>query len=603
MRVRGSWLVVVAVIIATLAVPGLRQLWDVLFHARAYYFVGLGGEPAPPGSQRDPLARYRLQAVDLAQQAPRDPELLQGAGLIAEDREAGLKLLREAAQKSTSATAKATHAIRLMTTLPNHASLAESGGDPSDPKSVAANEEWVRKDQAQGVPEKLQPEDIAPMMQALGEWAKVDPENALPPALEARCLAATGDYGAALARWEEAARRPKVDIYWHEAGAAVARTLVRLGMPEPEAIQAAMMGDYGGNMAVYAQLRQGSRVAQWEGGLAMMQGRNAEAVRWWRATSDLGRALQVSGETYIGYLVGVAVEGIGASPTWKWYQGANVGLEKAPLMGGAIFYGRHHDFYVKQVGEAEDAQLRDRLVKAKAQTIAARAYTENTFFQTLLRLNLGWVMPLELTLVAVFGALVFLIVYLAGRPWRRDGAEEATRLGWPGSVLLALVAVAPLTAGLVYAGSLKDPLIQDTAKAWQAITAGAFFSLLAAIVLPAVAAKYTRAVGYGFGAAWLGNHRRILPAVIAATALLHLGLGLKSAQARQVWAQEWYQGKHDEMALMKQTLGMAWEHPTIPPGSWYAEYPVVREEQPPSGAGGGRSPATRSRVSSGARAG
>ena len=103
-----------------------------------------------------------------------------------------------------------------------------------------------------------------------------------------------------------------------------------------------------------------------------------------------------------------------------------------------------------------------------------------------------------------------------------------------------------------------------------------FLSLIAVIVLPAVSAKYTQVTGYRYGATWLANHRRILPNLLALTALPYLLLWSQTAHRRHQWAQEWREGKHNEFTEMKKSLGAEWDSPKVPAGTWYAEYPVLR---------------------------
>ena len=167
----------------------------------------------------------RRPRISWREHAPNDPELLLGAGLISDDKDRAPELLRQAAEKSNSATAWSAYRARLMTELPSYMSRAECGGDPANPKFAADSLKLLQESEAKGVPDHLQPDEIAPAMQALKKWEAADSQNAAPVALEVQLLSAVGHDDEALSRWEAAARRPKVDLHLFETysgpGAAV----------------------------------------------------------------------------------------------------------------------------------------------------------------------------------------------------------------------------------------------------------------------------------------------------------------------------------------------------------------------------------------------
>ena len=495
---------------------------------------------------------------------PNDPELVLGAGLITDDMERKSELLRRAAEKGNTPAAWAAYSTDLMMHIPMFANDAYAGGDPANPTSMTEARKLLMQQKGNGAADYLEAEDIAPLLEALKRWEAVDPQNALPVALEAYPLTAALRYDQALSRLEAAARLPKVDLQLHGQEAAAARLLTRMGMPEPEAIHTAMISQI---MPCLARLRQVRAVACFEAQVARLKGHDAEAVRWLRAVQDFGRIMTESGDDTMVALVGIALEDIGGGFAWKWYPASAVSGGSGPLMGGAIFYGKYHDWYAKQVGAAEDTKLRERVVLSKLRTSALREYSSQQPMM-LFGPTAEWAKPLGYSIAALVCLFLFFIVYWSGRPWR-DKEEGATRLPQTVTFLLALVAVAPLAAGMVYAHGVRD------ARAWQGIIDGAVLSIIAAIALPAAAAQYTQVVGYRYGHAWVANHRRVLPIVIALTAIVYLGMSLDTAHARHQWAQEWRAGKHDEFALVKKSLGAKWDHPQVPAGAWYAKYPVL----------------------------
>ena len=102
---------------------------------------------------------------------------------------------------------------------------------------------------------------------------------------------------------------------------------------------------------------------------------------------------------------------------------------------------------------------------------------------------------------------------------------------------------------------------------------GSVVTIVAAILLPLLAALGTRVKGAKLVTAWRGNLRRMLPVTAAVCALVFLASGLIAAQERSTWLANWKQGKLGSFAMMKRNLGAAWTNPTVPPGAWHAEYP------------------------------
>ena len=322
-------------------------------------------------AMRKALAPYRGRAVIFVRERyPNDPEMLMAAGLLAKDKAASLGLLKEAAETANTPVAWAAYVSSLLGHVPRYERLGTQGVDPGDPEIVAQ----AKRDLAErGQPDALTANQVEPLLAALKGWQAADPQNAMPAVLEVFYLYGLHEDAEALERWRFAASLPLVSSRDAESRRPVARLLSRMGMPELEAIERS----YGVRSYVcYPTVRECARIAVYEGRLAQMQGRSADAIAWWDATIAIGHHMQESATHLIDYLVGVAVEGIGAAPTWKWYLGAATGMEDGPLLKGRYFWGRQHEFFVTQVGETADRQVRDDLVLAKVRQMAHRRLRE-----------------------------------------------------------------------------------------------------------------------------------------------------------------------------------------------------------------------------------
>ncbi len=571
MKVRGSWLVCLAAVVVVFATPSLREQVGVLLSARSYYGAAWGTR----------VEAYRGRAAEFAQRhVPRDPELLLGAGLLTGSQERAHELLRQAAEEGKSPAAWAAYARQVVEELPRYALASESGLDPAEPGGVAAAKKWVQEQRAEGIPEGLLPEDIEPAMAVLQQWEKVDPGNGMALAYEARLLAAVGKRPESLAHWEAAARAPRLDLYTHAQAVAAERLLTSMGMPGPEA---AANADAWIVMPELFGLRSIARVAQYEGSLARVQGRGAEAIRWWRATSTVGHTLQASAEERITYLIGSAIESIGAAPSWRWYPAEVVGepRERGVLLGGLMFYGRHHDWYVQQVGAEEDRRLRDRLIEAKTRAALLRKVDN---FVSVLRERMRWVLPSTVALAGFGTATLYFVLFLCFGLWGRQETDAASRLSPPAAFLLALVAFAPLAAGLIYAPVHGDPFGPKADQLLQAVGVGSIVTFAAALLLPFVVAGATRVSGFSLFTTGRANLRRVLPIVVALGMLFGLAFGFETARQRRAYVLEWRRTGFPGLAHVKAQFGGQWEHPTIPAGAWRAEYPVVPSASTPTGA-------------------
>jgi len=571
-RIRASWLIVIAVVLTILAVRPLRQ---------QAIPVPLAIPPrSQDNSQTDafswtPTSRWlavcRPRAIPFAQKRyPKDPAMLLAAALVA-DSEESLPLIKRVAETMNYPPAWAACFSRIE--KPSYARMGNSGANPLVPESIADAEAYMRES---GEPERLDPKTVAPILDLLHSWQAADPENALPVALEAYYLYGLHRDAEALGRWEAASELPTVSAYFSERVRDATNLLLRLGMPESDAVMAALSAPML-DLRANAMLRQCARVAQYEGYMARLQGRPSDAICWWRSTSDLGHHAQESADNAIGFLVGVAIEGIGTSPTWRWYLDSFTRIPGGPIAKGRFLSGDSHDFYVQQVGAAADATLRDRVVQAKVRTQVMHEYwKEHSFDNSLMR-------SLAILSLAAFagGSLgILLVIYLVIGSWRRRQADAASALGLIWQFVLALLILLPAGLAAMSAWLPSFPGfprlgILIIAKAVPPFAEGwvACLSLLFAIFLPLLAAALRRQPGARTRTAWRGNARKILPNAAAICALVGLALLIVGARYRAQWVREWTQPGSSEMATVIKALGPSWADPTIPPDSWRAEYP------------------------------
>ena len=308
-----------------------------------------------------------------------------------------------------------------------------------------------------------------------------------------------------------------------------------------------------------------------------MQGRNADALRWWNSSIALGRNLQNTSDTLIGRLVGIAIEAIGASPAWQWRLDRTTGATGGPLTGGRLWYGRDHAFYVSQVGEDKDAEVRDSLVRGKLYVQLMRGETEGAMERFVSGPEMRGVTLVTLGgIAALFGGLCLLLLVPFGI-WQRKEADTATSLGLLGQTGLA---VAPFVPAAV-AAAITTGVIgghPESATSGAVATACVLMVPLVWFGLPAVVAARTRTPGASLGAAFRGVDRRVLPATAALCALAFLALNLAALKPRAEWVRRWSDPEMTEMAQVRQRLGAKWEKPDIPKDAWRAEYPKLKTD-------------------------
>jgi hypothetical protein len=108
---------------------------------------------------------------------------------------------------------------------------------------------------------------------------------------------------------------------------------------------------------------------------------------------------------------------------------------------------------------------------------------------------------------------------------------------------------------------------------WLTPTAGLWLGYaLPAIV--AIVITVPRAKAGGRLVIWRGHLRRVLPMMIAISALAYLGLGIDAAIIRSR-----VEGRFtdDQMKAVAAALGPAWERPKAPANAWLAEMPRLRQ--------------------------
>ena len=575
-RVRASWLIIMAVALITVAVRPLREQTKLLFLTR-----GRGALPAiviPASSYDGPAWVQDLcQGAPgfVARSSPHEAELWMAAGFISPDLTTRLDLLRRAAeQPEAPPVVWARYAEALAEALPEYGRLGTEDADPENPRAVAKAREAL---QYRRVPDRLDPDRAASLLAALVSWEKADPNNAVPLALQTPVLYGLHRDREALARWVEAGARPEARDCYHETALAITRLLVGLGLPEPEAMMQTVALDRVGGQT-HTGLRAGARIARYEGRVARLQGRNQEAISLWESSLALGRRLQASSNTLLDYLSATAIQSIGASPTWRWYEDKDTDLPSGVLAGGRLWYGPQHVFYVDQVGEARDAALRDRLVeeKARRQLLNARESWERATGA-----QMGEAMQPEILLLIAWGvggiALVHLLVFLVAFLWpgRRYDEPSTIRRGW--EVAGALHAFLPqLVFGvLIYWGVRmvlggQDPFKHPATIAVLVTAAVAFLLLLFAEL------RLTYVRNAPKKGVWRGNLLRLSRAGLVIGALLYLGLSSAAAWQRQAWARAWSPSHATELAWVKRDLGAKWDDPPIPKDAWRAEYPKLK---------------------------
>ena len=533
----------------------------VMGSAIAFYHTAINVR-AGLADQADALSQMRLTMDLIARElASAAPAGALGVGLSGDNQQFSLVTASLAGPVAWAA-----YVVVLQRTGPRYAGRVGTGGyDPEDAEGIAMERERIRES---GLPESPSAEEMRPLLEAVKGWQAAEPGNAAPAALEMEWLYALHRDEEALARWKHAASLRGADIHWLEVAQATARLLSRMGMRETDAISRSWGG--GGSFEVLSHLRQCARPAKYAGRVAQIEGREKDAIAWWNSTVEVGQHMQESANTMVELLVGTAVTAIGGSPAWGWVHDGASGIPGGPLLGGRLFYSPQHEFYVSQVGEKADAELRDLLVAGKVRSKLMREASEKGIFwgsrgRSLRVMQLG------------AGALALLVLalatFLAVGTWRRRAADEATDMRWGCRAGVTGLTVVLAAAGLAVASAVSPPPV-FTRLGFAAAGAGLGAAWLAAVLLPLVAARRSRRPGARLRTAWRGNLRETLPLVIAVCGVLTLGLGVAGRMLERRWVQEWFREPPGaEMARMVKAFGPALTDPKAPPDAWRAEHP------------------------------
>jgi len=527
-----------------------------------------------PGDENAPYARpllpYRPRVIAFVREHyPKDLQMLLAAGLLAGDRAAGEALLKDTAESTGKPEFWAAYVWRLRLRGPQYMRVGQIILDPElpDREQVVAQ---FRRDCQPMPPDRLPSAEVAPVLAAISRWQQADPKNAMPLVLEMHYLYGLHRDREALARWREAAKRPEVETYYDVASKANCLLLYRMGLSDPDALASAYtQADIPNFRAI---LRDSARIAVYEGRVAQLAGRSQDALAWWNATIALGRNTQRSARTLQGFFLGVSAEGLGAAPAWKWARDFRTGPSGGPLSRGRMFLGKQHAYYRSLVGEEDSNKLRDALVRSKMRIMLLAEYerTHSPFDPLLRPRTLG-----ALAIAAMNLLCALALIYLGVSLWRRAVADEATRLSLGARLLLAALALIPAVGGGIAFWRLPGVVQQPQAVMvyFSYLGAGLLGTLLLAVLLPLLAARWTRRPGAPLITAWRGNLRRVLPVTVLLCAVAALALAITAKQMRRHWIEGWTSRDLNELAPVVAHYGDKWTHPILPPDAWRAETP------------------------------
>ncbi len=535
------WITTLAVLITVAAVPALRN-------GALVQWLELRGVP-----DSEAIVRF----VD--RYYPDDPEMLLASGINDGRR------LRQAITKGAGPAAWAAY----VSTLPDIPCNRVGGGgiDPEDKQGIRDMEKLVTSNDRR----RPTTQDARSLLEALRGWEAADPQNGLPVALESIVLYSLCRDKEALSRWQEAGRLPAVTAYTETVRQALTRLYQQMGVPEPQALViAAAIASCDSSKA---KLRNGARIAIYEGRLAQIQGRPGYAVALWDATAGIGDRLASDG-TDMGFLVGAAIQVIGAQPAWQWASDSDTGTRggipvrvqavSPDAVGYHLWYGPQHAFYVSAAGTRASDELRDRLVEARVRLSLMGAKMPDPDALTR-RMAPAWSLPQLGLGAAILCAQLLLLFGLAhvGRRQRVDDAGAMRAPTWRGAVLTA-----PLVVGIAWAAvtwrAYGAQRLDPSTSMWVLPSAVSF----AVLVLAGIGARLARGEA-GTLAVWRMDLQRALPVVMALTALTYLVVSAYSVRAQN----DLTPFLREDEALLVQRLGPGWEHPLVPPDAWRAAYP------------------------------
>jgi hypothetical protein len=525
---------------------------------------------------REFTKKYRVPAPAFVRaHYPNDPEMLMAAGLFAMDDKTGLDLLRQAAEKGNAPVYWAAYVARLARSLPEYRRLGNTGADPNDSKETI--QKYMRDRPG---PDRLTPAQAVPILQALTAWQQADPKNGAPVAVQMWYAYGLHNDNECLHLWQEASRKPLAKIYEAVVTRDIALLLSRIGDSKVMAVIDADTAT-GGPGRLSTMLRDGARIASYEGRRAQIAGRNKEAILWWNSTMAFGEHMRQSADTDLTLLVGVAVHAIGASPSWKWYRTGRrttaTGLvtvdsaTRGPLSGGRVYFGKQHDFYVSQVGAQADAQVRDTLVKNCVRKNALSEQVEKlniSGFSSVIR----WI-----TLLAAGGFSFMLLLLISAiamenRRIARKRAEQAADLHFAIAAAIVIVAFLPTISSAIL--TWQDTLFGEASGNGFIIL---LFSELATFLLLLIAAlfigRYRLPRSVHLIAAWRAGQRKLFPLALVLSLCLTATFAIAGFYLRAQWLNNLYSPNYSELQPAIKAIGAQWENPIIPKDAWRAEYP------------------------------
>lgn len=564
--IRMSWLVLGAACAAVAVTPRLRSQ------------VGLRTIPAVALASRDPSAEmgdcwqlcqemraYRDRAPRFVEEHfPDDADMLLAAWLLSDE----AALISRAAEQGTSLAATVCWANDLVSKTSSYHTVSGSGLDPTDTTAIKKEEGRIARE---GYATRLSWDEVRPVLAALGAWEKADPANGMPTALRAYYLYGLGRQREALLTWSAAARKPNGSMRLELLARPVRDFLGAMGAPPADALAVSLLVSHPGT--VFAKIREMARILRFEGQLAQLSGRTKEAVEWWQSTIDLGWHIHEDAADIIESTNGTAVMGIGSAAIWPWVADSFSGVSGGPLMGGRLFWGKAHEFFVSQVGAQADSNMRDQLLRAKVRSPFVRDSIGDLAANPVLEYSLLARYRDQATVTA-WGAFALLAIFLAIGTWSRRVADLSVGPESVWSAVLLVLTAGPVGLAALVVPQLRDEFVPANALARAALlVAPVAVTVTAAVVLPFAAATRGRVSGSHLTTAWRGHLRRLLPRAAAALALICLALLCSAAGNEARWYGRWSRPGATEMSELIRSLGDKWTNPTIPPDSWRAEAP------------------------------
>lgn len=438
MRTIGWVLLVVVVVGLLLALPpATRDVIRVQLSALRpadplYGFYPLPLVTEEPVASDQMLARLAARAQA---NSPQDWQALVGAGILASDEKRRLEYLQQALKLAPE------EPVTLM-------ALA---------KEQLRTLSWERREDygygakpPEGFQEQLLSEgQAAPLRATLERLGRVDPENGAPLVLLAWLDLGQKHDAEALALLHEAAGKPKFSCYDLAQVRATLRALHAAGVPGFEATTMS----YGGYLFPhFARIRSVARIVGYRGMEEAAAGNGRQAVEDWTSMVRVGRQMRYQSETLIGYLVGSAVEAIGAAPVYIWMRSDNPKVAAAVpaskevtkagrYNGGDIYQGQEFKLFLATAGSEATADIlagleQSQQLKQLSNAVSAGGDEEllNPAFAANALMSPG------ILLLEEAAMLVALAVLLGLLPW---GKKRELGLSKVWLVVLALIALAP----------------------------------------------------------------------------------------------------------------------------------------------------------------